>query len=405
MILIPIIALGLVFLLTALRKVGNINLAIWQIMLLGAIIVMITGQITPMAAATAINLEVMAFLFCMFIVGQAIEQSGLIDHAIRIFLGKERDFQSLVIMSMLFVGIGSALFMNDTLAIVGTPAMLLIARISSTSPKPLLLTLAFAITIGSVMSPIGNPQNLLIAMNMSNPFIIFLGSLAIPTIINLAIAFLLIRHFYSNEMKTKIKLAESTDNIDIELNGITKLSVAILATLICLKMLSFAIGIEIPLVAIAIGAATPIILMSKRRIEIIRKIDWHTLIFFAAMFILMQSVWNSGVIQELLNKQEIKMNSTTAIISMSILLSQFISNVPLVALMLLMLPGTPKLWMALAAGSTIAGNLTILGAASNVIIIQNAEKKGETITFWEFARIGIPLTIINSLVYLLFLGA
>jgi Na+/H+ antiporter NhaD/arsenite permease-like protein len=64
---------------------------------------------------------------------------------------------------------------------------------------------------------------------------------------------------------------------------------------------------------------------------------------------------------------------------------------------------TTKGLMALAAGSTIAGNLTILGAASNVIIIQNAEKKGkQTLTFWEFVRVGVPLTAINVAVYALF---
>jgi Na+/H+ antiporter NhaD/arsenite permease-like protein len=55
--------------------------------------------------------------------------------------------------------------------------------------------------------------------------------------------------------------------------------------------------------------------------------------------------------------------------------------------------------MALAAGSTIAGNLTILGAASNVIIIQNAERQGETLTFLEFARVGVPLTVVQIVVY------
>lgn len=88
---------------------------------------------------------------------------------------------------------------------------------------------------------------------------------------------------------------------------------------------------------------------------------------------------------------------------MSVVLSQFISNVPLVALYLPMLNNlgaTTKELMALAAGSTIAGNLSILGAASNVIIIQNAEKKaGETLTFWEFVKIGVPVTIINVFVY------
>jgi Na+/H+ antiporter NhaD/arsenite permease-like protein len=90
----------------------------------------------------------------------------------------------------------------------------------------------------------------------------------------------------------------------------------------------------------------------------------------------------------------------------SIILSQFISNVPLVALylpMLMQMGVSNSGLMALAADSTIAGNLSILGAASNVIIIQNAEQKsGETLTFWEFIRIGVPLTAINTFVYWLF---
>jgi Na+/H+ antiporter NhaD/arsenite permease-like protein len=65
--------------------------------------------------------------------------------------------------------------------------------------------------------------------------------------------------------------------------------------------------------------------------------------------------------------------------------------------------GTTVQLMALAAGSTLAGNLTILGAASNVIIIQNAEKSGETLTFLEFARVGVPLTIIQVAIYWIWL--
>jgi Na+/H+ antiporter NhaD/arsenite permease-like protein len=83
-------------------------------------------------------------------------------------------------------------------------------------------------------------------------------------------------------------------------------------------------------------------------------------------------------------------------------ISQFISNVPFVALfqpMILQAGGTTAQLMALAAGSTIAGNLTILGAASNVIIIQNAEKQGETLTFFEFAKVGVPLTVLQLVVY------
>ncbi|VVB70655.1 Uncharacterised protein [uncultured archaeon] len=87
-------------------------------------------------------------------------------------------------------------------------------------------------------------------------------------------------------------------------------------------------------------------------------------------------------------------------LALSVLLSQLLSNVPFVALCQPLLKSpSPQALMALAAGSTIAGNLFILGAASNVIIIQNAEKGGETLTFMEFARVGVPLTVLNVLVY------
>jgi Na+/H+ antiporter NhaD/arsenite permease-like protein len=95
------------------------------------------------------------------------------------------------------------------------------------------------------------------------------------------------------------------------------------------------------------------------------------------------------------------------ILATSVVISQFVSNVPFVALfqpMILQVGGSTVQLMALAAGSTIAGNLTILGAASNVIIIQNAEKQGETLTFWEFAKVGLPLTVIQVAVYWAFLS-
>jgi Na+/H+ antiporter NhaD/arsenite permease-like protein len=121
----------------------------------------------------------------------------------------------------------------------------------------------------------------------------------------------------------------------------------------------------------------------------------------------MESVWETGFFQNLTSELHLNLNSTGVILTLSVLLSQLISNVPLVALyqpMLTHLGATTRELMALAAGSTIAGNFSILGAASNVIIIQNAEKKaGETLTFLEFIKIGVPLTVINIMVYWLFL--
>jgi len=96
--------------------------------------------------------------------------------------------------------------MNDTLAIIGTPVVLLFARKNDIYPNVLLLALAFAVTTGSVMSPIGNPQNLLIAIGgeIENPFITFMKFLLIPTLINLFVAYIVLRVFYRKHFTEKI---------------------------------------------------------------------------------------------------------------------------------------------------------------------------------------------------------
>lgn len=160
-----------------------------------------------------------------------------------------------------------------------------------------------------------------------------------------------------------------------------------------------------PLTAIAVAAALPILLFSPERFRILRNIDWETLIFFAALFVLMQSVWNTGIIQNSVDCMPYSITEPDIIFLLGLTVSQIISNVPFVALTLPFFSGeaaTDAGLMALAAGSTLAGNLLILGAASNIIIIQNAEKEGRTLRFIEFAKAGIPLTVLQTVVFLIF---
>lgn len=173
-------------------------------------------------------------------------------------------------------------------------------------------------------------------------------------------------------------------------------------------LVSLSPDLDFSLTYIALAGVLPIIIFSRQRLQLVKNIDWTTLVFFAAMFVLMKSVWDSGFFQELISNWELNLTDTGIVMIISVVLSQFISNVPMVALYLPFITrmGTSNTTlMALAAGSTIAGNLSILGAASNVIIIQNAENKsGSSVSFWEFLRIGAPLTIANVLVYWLFLN-
>jgi len=408
--MVSIIVLLVVFVLIAVRQIGRFRLQIWQIMLLGALTVLLTGQISPTEALKAINLDVMLFLFGMFVVGQALDESGYLSHLSFRLFGRAKTVDSLLLLILFGAGLLSAFLMNDTLAIIGTPVMLQIARKTGIRPKLLLLSLAFSVTIGSVMSPIGNPQNFLVAINgnIPSPFITFLRYLALPTLINLFLAYLILKFFYREHLKTE-PLNQSADPItDPGLARLSKVSLIIIVILVLAKIITslLGLGIDFRLTYIALAAALPIILLSPHRLGVVRRIDWSTLIFFAAMFVLMESVWDSGYFQNVIANLHLNLQSVGIIMAVSIVLSQLISNVPLVALYLPVLShlgAATKEMMALAAGSTIAGNLSILGAASNVIIIQNAEKKaGETLTVWEFVRIGIPLTAVNTLVYWLF---
>ncbi|MDD5583261.1 MAG: SLC13 family permease [Candidatus Marinimicrobia bacterium] len=409
--IISIIILVGVFLLIAIRQIGNIKLQIWQIMLFGAIAVLITRQISPINALKSINLDVMLFLFSMFVIGVALEESGYLSYLSYKIFNRVKNTNQLLLIIIFGAGFASALLMNDTLAIIGTPMVLLLAKKYNITPKYLLITLAFAITIGSVMSPIGNPQNFLIATqgNIKNPFLTFLQYLFIPTIINLFAVFLVIKLFYRNHFKNDFLNYSQEPIKDHRLALLSKISLILLLILILVKiaMAFLNIQMDFKLVYISIAAALPILMFSRKRIFIIKKVDWHTLIFFAAMFVLMESVWNTGFFQSAMNTLNINLLSISTILLVSVLLSQLISNVPFVALYLPMIShagATIKEMIVLAVGSTIAGNLLILGAASNIIIIQNAEKKsGETITFLEFAKIGIPMTIVNVLIYGFFL--
>ena len=403
-----VIILIVVFILIALRQTLKLKLEIWQLMLLGALAVLVTGQISIDSAIESINPDVMLFLFGMFVIGYSLEASGYLSHITYKFFKQAKNMHALLFTIIFVMGLGSTILMNDTLAIIGTPAILLLSRKHRISAKPMLLALCFAVTVGSVMSPIGNPQNLLIAINgnVTNPFVTFLEHLFVPTIINLFLVYLLIIIFFKKQIY-RWSLVHSQEPIkDRYLAVLSKISLYIILIMILLKIAFaiFDVNVEISLTSIALLSCLPILLLSARRFEIIKRIDWHTLIFFASMLVLMECVWESGFFQEMI--QGMNITSIPLILGVSIVLSQFISNVPLVSLylpLLLHAGAGEKEMMALAAGSTIAGNLSILGAASNVIVIQNAEKKGEKITFFDFIKIGIPLTIANAVIYMLFL--
>lgn len=403
---IPLISVALVFFIIAIRNFVRIKIKIWQVMATAAIIILGSGSITIEDAIKSIDFTVILFLFGMFIVAQCLYQSGYLETISYRLIGNPSNVKQLIFRFIMLSGILSALFLNDTIAIIGTPVALTLTTRYGIKPLPLLITLAFSITIGSLFSPIGNPQNLIVAIqgNIPNPFIKFLLYLGIPTLINLFICYFFIIIWFKKDLNKEIRGEKKELKSDPSLLIFSKIAVILINLLIFLKIL---LGIyfptyNLPLHYIALIPALPILIFSNKRASIFKKIDWGTLIFFITMFIVMKAVWDIQFFQKIMEESNINVNSIMGIILSSITISQFISNVPFVLLLIpsiIQFGGTIIQLMALAAGSTIAGNLTLLGAASNIIIVQSAENHGETISFFQFLFPGAILTFLNSIIY------
>jgi Na+/H+ antiporter NhaD/arsenite permease-like protein len=193
-----LLALAAVLVVIAARKIGRFPVRIWQAMAGGALLVLLTGAITPTDALRAIEPDVMVFLFGMFVLGEALVESGALYAVAYAMLDRIRSTDALVLALLFGSALASALLMNDTLAVIGTALALQLAREHRIDARLLLLTLAFGITIGSVASPIGNPQNLLIAVRgpVPSPFLTFAGALAVPTLLNLLLTYGVLRWRY-----------------------------------------------------------------------------------------------------------------------------------------------------------------------------------------------------------------
>jgi Na+/H+ antiporter NhaD/arsenite permease-like protein len=321
--------------------------------------------------------------------------------------------------SALLFGLLAAFVVNDTVALMGPPIAYIISRIGGVDPRLMFLLLTFSLTIGSVMTPIGNPQNMLIAVEsgVEVPFITFVAKLALPTIINLVVTtYILIRMFGVEDHEINIELIphEALKNRrDAALAG---LGIALTIALLLINDELELYGAPhikyrgiIPFVVVA-----GIYMLTTNPRNTLAGVDWGTIIFFITMFITMNGIWNSGALQPLLKLLMPTMDSSIIgilrITLASLLLSQLLSNVPFVKLFIEYMKNIGyggkdvNAWITLAFSSTIAGNLTILGAASNIIILEVLETRMKTtITFTEFLKIGSIITLINTAIYLTFI--
>lgn len=389
------VAIGIFFIIS-IRQWLPQQVRIWQIMAAGAAILLVLGQISPAAALAAIDWNVIVYLFGVFSIASALYDSGLPHIISRKIVGSATGLARSLLLFMIITSLAAIVLTNDAAAVIGTPIALSVAIAFRIRPAIPLVALCVIVTIASMMSPVGNPQNILIVADghFSNPVGTFALWLTVPTVLSLAFAFFWL-HFCLKREEPDTSDGGALPEPTRQRSWPAYLSTVLLAILVAAD--SLLTQIEIPLGFVSLIACGPVYLFSPHRVSLFRQVDWRTLIFFVAMFIVTGAVLRSGALQTLLGTWQTKLDEPLVVTIIGFWASQLFSNVPVVEIYLnLMTTGNVPTLMLLAAMSTLAGNLFIISAASNVIIVQQAEKFGaEPFTFWQFTWLVLPVTIVS----------
>ena len=398
-----------VFALIVLRRVGRFKIEIWLAMLLGAILFLTLGIVSLGDAFRLINMNILAFLFGTFAMVEVMAQTGLLQYLAIRFLRTAKTPARLLLITLIFVGFASAFLVNDAVVLVMTPIAISACAISKVRTVPYLLAVAFASNIGSALTPIGNPQNILIKIASSTDTIYWFSRMALPTVLGICSAYFILRWVYRKDVGGSFS-GELPEPGTMLTNRTGAIAIGVIAVATVLGFLTSDLtGVPIAMVALAGGFAA--LLISSERGKAVKEIDWGTLIFFAAMFIVMGTVASSGLLDYLFAPFTGTLfasgsSSVLSIFGMSLLVSQVTSNVPFVAIALPIFlnakAGSAK-WLSLAAGSTLAGNATLLGAAANIIVLEAAERRGSSFSYAEFLKAGIPVALATSAITAIFL--
>lgn len=378
--------LGITYLGLALGYLPGLRMNRATIALVGSAFLLALGVLNLQEAWQAIDANTIVFLLSMMLVNANLSYAGFFEQALSTLLRLTRSPFGLLIALTFGSGILSAFFLNDTLALVFTPLTLSLAQALSLNPIPYLLAIAGATNIGSVATLSGNPQNILIGSFSGIGYLDFLQALAPVAIVGLFIQLGLLWLLYPDVRSIKPCPVALPTNQRIFKPLFKK-------TLIITTCLLIAFAVGLPLAESALVAAS--LLLITRRIKpqrILKKVDWNLLVMFSGLFILTKATQKLNLLQPFTHT----VNSAASLLGLTVVLSNLISNVPAVLLLQPLIPqGDTKSWLLLAAGSTLAGNLTLFGAVANLITVEAAADLGYKLTFWEHLRFGVPLTLLT----------
>ncbi|MBD2093136.1 anion transporter [Microcoleus sp. FACHB-1515] len=333
----------------------------------------------------AIDANTICFLLGMMIVNANLASAGVFSLSLSVLLQMTQSPFGLMVVLSIASGVLSAFFLNDTLVMVFTPLTISLTQTLNLSPVPYLLAIAAATNIGSVATLSGNPQNILVGSFSGIHYLDFARSLT-----PIAIAGLVLQIGWLWLLYPDVR--------SIEPLAVPKLRVRLFKPLL-LKSLIVTAGLLVAFVAgaplgkSALLAATLLLvtrrLRSQRSLE---RVDWNLLLMFSSLFVLTRATEQLNLLQGLTDW----VANSIGLLSVTAVLSNLISNVPAVLVLHpLIAAENSSEWLMLAAASTLAGNLTLLGSIANLIVVEAAATLGYQLSFWEHLRFGLPLTLLT----------
>jgi Na+/H+ antiporter NhaD/arsenite permease-like protein len=397
-----ILIFSLTYLVMALGRMPGLRIDRTGAAIIGASLMVAANVLTVDEAWAAINSDTIILLFGMMIVVANLRLSGfftvvsawVVEHAHRPLV--------LLCGIVLVSGVFSAFFVNDTMCLVLTPLVLEITRRLRRNPVPYLLAVAMAANVGSVATITGNPQNMMIGSFSHIRYRAFAAALAPVAAAGLALTVLVIALVYRREFRGENLLQVDHRPVRVHAALLWK-SVATAAVM----MVLFFAGWPVPKVAVIAGG----VLLITRRLKperVYREIDWSLLVMFIGLFIVIAGIEKTPLAAGLFAAAgNLHLERTAPMSVFAAVLSNLVSNVPAVLVFkgfVSHLPDARHAWLTLAMSSTLAGNLTVLGSVANLIVVERARRE-VAISFWEYAKAGVPLTAVTLAVGVWLLGA
>ena len=383
--------------------------------LLGAAVVVAFGVVEQNEAASEfVDWNTIGLLAGMMIIVSVLNKTGLFEYlAIRSAqLGKARPGRILILLSLVTAFL-SAFLDNVTTVILMVPVTFLIADALDVSPLPFLLAQVMASNIGGAATLIGDPPNILIGSAADLSFSDFV--LNLTPVVLLTLPFVL--GFFYVAFRRELVAGEGAEETIGKLNArgairdevLLRKSLIVLGVVILGFFLHGALHLEAATIAL-FGAAVLMLYARSDVEEILREVEWPTLLFFVGLFVLVGGLEVTGFVGRIAEVLTGASNSLaiTAMLVMwgSAIASGIVDNIPFTATMIPVIQELAQaeglseaevrpLWWALAIGADFGGNFTLIGASANVVVAGMSERAGRKISFLTFMAYGIPVTLIS----------